>query len=73
MGANGGEEWRGRNLMSTLMKDMDSYLAAVPKEMRTALEQLRKTIRSAAPEAEETVSYGVPMFKLHGPLFRLPL
>lgn len=54
--------------MSAPMKDVDSYLAALPKEVRAALEQLRKTIKSAAPEAEETVSYGVPMFKFHGPL-----
>ena len=31
--------------------------------MRTALEDLRQSIRAAAPEAEESISYGVPSFK----------
>jgi uncharacterized protein YdhG (YjbR/CyaY superfamily) len=51
---------------TTSPKDMDQYLAAVPDEARSALEGLRKTIRSAAPEATETISYRVPMFKHRG-------
>ncbi len=47
---------------------IDTYLAAVPEPARSALEGLRATIREAAPEAIETISYGVPTFKLHGNL-----
>ncbi len=47
---------------------IDAYLAAVPEPARSALEGLRATIREAAPEAIETISYGVPTFKLHGNL-----
>ncbi len=47
---------------------IDAYLAAVPEPARSALEGMRATIREAAPEAIETISYGVPTFKLHGNL-----
>jgi uncharacterized protein YdhG (YjbR/CyaY superfamily) len=42
---------------------IDTYLAALPEEQRSALEKLRATIREAAPEAVEVLSYGVPAFK----------
>ena len=45
---------------------VDEYMAALPEEMRAALEQLRQTIRSAAPEATETISYRMPAFKVGG-------
>jgi uncharacterized protein YdhG (YjbR/CyaY superfamily) len=47
-------------------KDVDEYLARVPEEARAALEKLRKTVMAAVPEATETISYGIPAFKLHG-------
>lgn len=46
-----------------------SYLAALlPHEQRAALDTLRETIRAVAPDAEERISYGVPAFRLNGPL-----
>ena len=50
------------------IKDIDSYLAAVPQDMKPVLEKLRHTINQAAPEAEEVISYGMPAFKYHGML-----
>lgn len=47
-------------------KNVDDYLAAIPAEMRPALEQLRKVIRSAAPKADEVISYQLPAFKYQG-------
>jgi uncharacterized protein YdhG (YjbR/CyaY superfamily) len=47
---------------------VDAYIASQPKELQPKLEQLRQTIRKAAPEAEEGISYGMPSYKLHGPL-----
>lgn len=47
-------------------KDVDEYLAGVPKEARVTLEKLRKTIQSAAPMAAEVISYQMPMYKHHG-------
>jgi uncharacterized protein YdhG (YjbR/CyaY superfamily) len=45
---------------------IDEYLAAVPDDVRSALEQLRKTIKAAAPKATEVISYQIPAYKHHG-------
>ena len=50
------------------IKDIDSYLAAVPQDMKPVLEKLRQAIKQAAPEAEEVISYGMPAFRYHGML-----
>lgn len=44
---------------------MDEYFARVPKPARSTLIKMRSTIRSTVPpEAIETISYGIPAFKL---------
>lgn len=53
---------------SSLAKDVDAYLASVPKELQTILEKLREAIKAAAPKAEEVISYQIPTYKYHGPL-----
>ncbi len=45
---------------------IDEFLAGLPAAQRTALERLRGQIHRAAPDATETISYGVPAFKLNG-------
>ena len=47
---------------------MDEYISQFPKNVRGILEQLRKVIRESAPEAEETINYGIPTFRLNGNL-----
>lgn len=47
---------------------MDEYIAAQTEDKRRALEQLRQLIRSIVPQAEEGISYQIPMFKYHGAL-----
>lgn len=47
---------------------VNDYIAAQPAERQAALEQLRKIILKAAPNAVESISYGMPAYKLHGPL-----
>ena len=47
-------------------RDVDEYLAGVPKEARAVLEKLRQTIKAAAPMASEVISYQMPMYKHHG-------
>ena len=47
-------------------KDIDEYIAGFPPEVQVLLEELRSTIKVAAPDAEETISYQMPAFKLHG-------
>jgi uncharacterized protein YdhG (YjbR/CyaY superfamily) len=49
-------------------KDVESYLAGLPKAVRDTLEKLRRTIKAAAPKAEEVISYQIPCYKYHGPL-----
>jgi uncharacterized protein YdhG (YjbR/CyaY superfamily) len=49
-------------------KDIDGYMASHPVAVREILQKLRSTIRKAAPEAEETINYGIPTFKLKGNL-----
>ena len=48
---------------------VDEYLAGVPDDKRVALERLRAQIRAAAPDATESISYGLPTFKLDGHWF----
>jgi len=46
----------------------DEYIAAYPKNIQVVLQQIRQTIKDAAPDAEETISYNLPAFKLNGNL-----
>ena len=50
------------------IEDVDHYVASQPEAIQDRLEQLRRTIKAAAPEAEETISYGMPFYKLKGRL-----
>lgn len=50
----------------TAPKDIDDYIAGFPEEVQKILKKVRTTIRQTAPEAEETISYQIPTFKLNG-------
>jgi uncharacterized protein YdhG (YjbR/CyaY superfamily) len=45
---------------------IDDYLATLTDDARRTLQAVRASIKAAAPEAEETISYGFPAFRLHG-------
>ena len=47
-------------------RDVEDYLAAVPEDVRAALEKLRQTIKAAAPKATEVISYQIPAYRHHG-------
>ena len=47
---------------------IDAYLAKLDADKRVALEHIRALVLETAPEAEEALVYGVPGFKLDGPL-----
>jgi uncharacterized protein YdhG (YjbR/CyaY superfamily) len=49
-------------------KDIDEYIDGYPKDVQELLETLRRTVRDAAPNAEETINYQIPTFKLEGNL-----
>ena len=54
--------------MTRKPKTIDEYLATLTGDKRVALEKLRKTIRSIVPKATECISYGLPAFRLDGPV-----
>lgn len=45
--------------------NVDQYLASFPEEARAKLELVRSTIREAVPDAEEVISYQMPMYQLN--------
>jgi uncharacterized protein YdhG (YjbR/CyaY superfamily) len=47
-------------------REIDDYLDALEEPKRSTLAQLRDTIMSIVPDAEQTISYGMPAFKLRG-------
>jgi uncharacterized protein YdhG (YjbR/CyaY superfamily) len=49
-------------------RTIDEYIASFSPDVRAILEKIRLTIAGAAPEAEETISYNMPAFRLNGAL-----
>jgi uncharacterized protein YdhG (YjbR/CyaY superfamily) len=47
-------------------KTVSQYISAHPKNVREILKKIRATILDAAPNAEESISYGIPTFKIDG-------
>lgn len=48
--------------------DVDAYISGFSKGTQKLLKQVRATIKKAAPQVEEMISYGMPAYKLNGPL-----
>jgi uncharacterized protein YdhG (YjbR/CyaY superfamily) len=48
--------------------NIEAYIASFPTDVQEQLEQVRAAVKKAAPAAEETISYGMPAFKLNGAL-----
>ena len=51
-------------MAKTDFKTADEYIASVPEADRPGLEAIRKALRDALPEAEETISYQIPAFRV---------
>ena len=49
-------------------RNIDEYIAGFPPDVQKILQQIRQTIHAAAPDAQETISYQMPTFTLHGNL-----
>lgn len=47
---------------------IDEYIASFPKNIQIILEQIRHIVTEEAPEAKESISYGMPAFKMKGHL-----
>jgi uncharacterized protein YdhG (YjbR/CyaY superfamily) len=52
--------------LKTKPKDIDEYITRFTPETQEALVQIRATIQKIIPDAEETISYGIPTFNWHG-------
>ena len=53
-------------MAKTNFKSVDEYIATHPEDVQAILERVRRTIRKAVPDAEETISYQIPTYKVHG-------
>jgi uncharacterized protein YdhG (YjbR/CyaY superfamily) len=47
-------------------RSVDDYLAAQPPSSQRVLAGVRRAIAKAVPGAEESISYNLPTYKLHG-------
>lgn len=45
---------------------VDDYIAELPDDARDVLQAIRRAIKGTAPDAEELISYDIPLYKLHG-------
>jgi len=45
---------------------IDAYIAAFPAKTQAILTKIRQIVHEEAPGAEETISYGIPTFRLKG-------
>jgi len=45
---------------------VDAYIGSFPPEARERLNAVRATMREAAPDAQETISYGIPALTVNG-------
>ena len=52
--------------MTKAPTSIGEYLTSVDPKFRPLLRSVRKTIRAAAPKATESISYGIPTYKLDG-------
>ena len=48
------------------MATVEEYVGALPPAQREQFERIRRIVRGVIPDAEETISYGIPTFKHRG-------
>jgi uncharacterized protein YdhG (YjbR/CyaY superfamily) len=53
-------------MASQAYASVDEYLAAQPDQHLPKLLEAREAIRSALPEAEESIAYNIPAYKING-------
>lgn len=52
--------------MKTNIASVDDCIATFPASTQKLMKQVRAAIKKAAPKAEESISYGMPAYKLNG-------
>jgi uncharacterized protein YdhG (YjbR/CyaY superfamily) len=58
-------------IVAAKAKNYAEYADGFPNDVRQLLQQICRTIQKAAPDAEETISYGIPAFRQGGILLWL--
>lgn len=60
--------WMGKiwNAKYPPAKNVDTFIKLSPKVSQAKLQQLRQLIKTVVPQAEEGISYRMPVFKFHG-------
>jgi uncharacterized protein YdhG (YjbR/CyaY superfamily) len=53
-------------MAKTNFKTVNEYIASKPKDVQAVLKLVRAAIRKAVPEAQELISYQIPMYKMNG-------
>jgi hypothetical protein len=53
-------------MAKTRIASVDEYIASQPETGQRVLKRVRSIIRKAVPDAQETISYGIPTYKLDG-------
>lgn len=49
-------------------REVTKFIAKFPPKTRSILNKIRAVIRKAVPQAQEYMGYGVPGYRLNGPL-----
>lgn len=53
--------------MKSEPEQVNEYIASFPAEIRSILSEIRSLVlKAAAPDVEESISYGMPAYKLNG-------
>lgn len=52
--------------MTEPASNVDEYIKGFPAEVQRILQRVREMVRESAPTAEESISYRIPAYKLHG-------
>ncbi len=52
--------------MKVISKNVDQYIVSFPEATQKLLDQMRAIIRRVVPDAAESMSYGMPAYKLYG-------
>jgi len=55
-------------MATTKFKNIDDYIGSFPLDIQKILKLVRRTVKKAAPQAEEIISYNMPLYKWNGML-----
>ena len=59
-------ETSGLTMAKTRIASVDEYIASQSETGQRVLKRVRSIIRKAVPDAQETIWYGIPTYKLDG-------